>query len=143
MPEALLARPPAPGEPVREYVLRDAGFRDAAAALALAGFASNPLDALFAVYDSLTRIKQAANANAERNGRLVNEGTLSFDDTFCLFFVVFLASDLIDLTGLCSFVMIGAPEQLSSTFEYSKTMLEALVLHIEQIEVDVLVRGGY
>jgi hypothetical protein len=143
LPESLLARALEPNESIRKYICNDSGFLEAARTLGTALFATNPLDALFAVYDSLTEIKKTANQNSERNGGLIDEGTLSFDDTFCMFFVVFLASDLVDLPGLNQFVLMGAPEQLSSTFEYSKTMLEALVMHIEQIEVDLLVNGGY
>jgi hypothetical protein len=143
LPESLLARPLVPNESIRKYIWNDSGFLEAAKILGTALFATNPLDALFTVYDSLTEIKRTANRNSEQNSGLIDEGTLSFDDTFCMFFVVFLASDLVDLPGLKQFVLVGAPEQLSSTFEYSKTMLEALVMHIEQIEIELLVNGGY
>jgi hypothetical protein len=143
LPEPLLARALQPEESIRSYILGDPGFSAAAVTLGNALFTANPLDALFAVYDCLTQIKDTANRNSEQNGCLIDEGTLSFDDTFTLFFAVFLASDLIDLPGLNEFVIAGAPELLSSTFGYSKTMLEALVLHIEQLEVDLLIAGAY
>jgi hypothetical protein len=128
LPDFVVLPPPRPGENIADYIRGDPGFAEAARILTLAAFASNPLDALFYVYLALTEIKTRASVD------LKDLEALSFDDTFLLFFVVFLSSDLIDLFALARFVADLGPKQLSPVFEYSKMMLDSLLLHVTQLD---------
>jgi hypothetical protein len=89
---------------------------------------SHRFDSLFAVSDSLNEIKTTANQDCERKDCLLDEGILSFDDLFCQFFVMFLASGFVNLPLLLWFLNVRILEQISSTFESSQTRLEALCI---------------
>jgi hypothetical protein len=139
----LLSRPLHEVPTVREYVSADENWCRAAGFLSQALFQTNPFDILYYVYLSLSNIKIAAVSNMRRNLNSNDEITISFDDAFGLFFMVFLGSDLFDIFAVNAFVTVFAPERISSAFEYARTMLEALDLHIRALEVDSLIAGGY
>jgi hypothetical protein len=130
----LLSSPFAPDQTVREYVLRDENWSKAAGTLSLALFASNPFDALYFVHLTLVDIKLTALANVQKNSGSADDVTLSFDDMFALFLTVFLGSDLIDIFSLAMFVRTFAPENMSSSFEYARMMLDALDVHVRNVD---------
>jgi hypothetical protein len=138
-----LAREPAQDETIERVIRAEPGLAIAAQSLSLAAFATNPFDCLYHVYLALTELRTAAVETYESKAGTggPTELTLSFDDTFSLFFAVFLASDLTDVSCLTAFVLQFVPRPLSSTFEYSRMMLEALDIHVRGVNVDSLAQG--
>lgn len=115
---------------MRDYVRNEERFATCCELFLKATFMSNPLDVLFYVYLVLREIKQSG------LGLKKQEESLSFDDTFSIFLMVFLGSDVVDVFGLCAFVKDLAPKRLHSEFEYSRMMLESLASHCSWIDLD-------
>jgi hypothetical protein len=127
LPPWLKMRQPGGTEAIADYVNSDPGFRAAAQALTAASFMPNPFDALYYVYVALAEIRNRCALD-------ISQDFISFDDTFILLVVVFLASDLVDVFALQRFVTELGPAHLSSAWGYAKTMLEALAMHCCQME---------
>jgi hypothetical protein len=143
LPPKLISQNVIEGETIREFILRDNGLREAAETLSLSIFMPNPLDCLYYIYLCLTQIKTGALKNLKENcdGAEGADITLSFDDTFSLFWAVFLASDVVDIFPLQRFITDLAPKQLSSIFEYSKMILEALAMHLREVDMSAMGTG--
>jgi hypothetical protein len=139
-----VARESTEDETIEQFIRGEPGLAKAAASLSLSAFATNPFDCLYHVYIALTELRTAAIDTYESKTGTAGppELTLSFDDTFSLFFAVFLASDLTDVSSLTTFVLEFVPRPLSSTFEYSRMMLEALDIHVRGVDIDLLAQGG-
>jgi hypothetical protein len=87
---------------------------------------SDCFDPIFTASDLLSELKTMTNQHDERNSFMIHEGTLSFEDILCQFFVVFLASERVNQPVLNRFVTVGVITQQSSTLNCSKSMIETL-----------------
>jgi hypothetical protein len=134
LPPEVLSRPPLVDESICDFVLSVPELRKPAETLSLLLFMSNPLDVLYYVTLSLGEMREGALANRERLIPDPESPNLSWDATFSLFLVVFLASDVIDVFAVQKFVSEFAPKPLSSMFEYSKLMLDSLAIHFREID---------
>ena len=96
------------------------GYKKAAEMLTMAEFASNPMDALYTVYQTLLTIREtAASFFEERNPEHEKLGqALPFDDIFSLFLMVFLGSEVLDLDGLFHFIDDFIRKPVPSSLEY-------------------------
>jgi hypothetical protein len=119
--------------PIREFFASLPQYAEAARCLSTAIFECNPIDQLFHIHMSLLMIMRAASAfkNSESTSTL-----LSFDDLFALFFGVLTATQFSDLLYVWWMVDSFAPKPwLSPSFEYSQANLEALVIHVERLNI--------
>ena len=99
-------------------------------------FASNPIDTLFGFHKSLSVIDEVY-----RNNETDKIHTTCFDDMFSLFFGSFLASDATDVFYLSKIMNLYlAKFVLCPPFEYALTTVEALVIHINTLDINQLVQ---
>jgi hypothetical protein len=129
-------------KPIGELFREEQFFSKASDLLYNAIFASNPIDQLYWVHISLMTIHKGALANrtGDRRPELqdVNQ-LLCFDDLFSLFLGTLLASEMPDVFWVSWLIGEYAPKSsLSPSFEYAEANIEALVLHIQQVDVDSL-----
>jgi hypothetical protein len=119
--------------PIRDFFARMPKYADAARRLSTAIFECNPIDQLFQVHMSLLTIQRAA--SEFRRGE-ANAMLLSFDDLFALFFGVLTATQFSDLFYVKWMVDNFAPKPwLSPSFEYAQANLEALVMHVDRLDI--------
>lgn len=116
---------------IAEFAVSSPGYKKAAEMLTMAEFASNPMDALYTVYQTLLTIREtAASFFEERNPEHEKLGqALPFDDIFSLFLMVFLGSEVLDLDGLFHFIDDFIRKPVPSSLEYARMLLEVLNLH--------------
>lgn len=128
--------------PIGEYFRSDKEYARASDTLYKSTFASNPIDALYAVHRTLVQIHRGALVNKYgEKARHAEDGStvLCFDDLFALFFGTLLASDIPDLHYISKLTDDFAPKSLlSPPFEYAQANTEALVLHVIQLNLEQL-----
>ena len=105
-------------------------------------FEPNPIDSLYLIHKSLILIHKGALIN-RLDGRPasvddVNQ-ILCFDDLFSLFFGTMTASEVPDIFSLANFIDKYAPKPcLSPSFEYAQANIEALVIHLKNLDIEKL-----
>jgi hypothetical protein len=119
--------------PIREFFASLPQYAEAARCLSTAIFECNPIDQLFRIHMSLFMIQSTVSA-------FMNSGStsalLSFDDIFALFFGVLTATQFADILYVWWMVDSFAPKPwLSPSFEYAQASLEALVIHVERLNI--------
>ena len=124
--------------PISVFALLDPGYKKAAETLTMAEFASNPIDALYIVYQTLMMIRETASAFFEQRDPSHEklEQALPFDDMFALFHMVLMGSEILDLDGLFQFIDGFMRKPVQSSFEYARMLLEVLNLHCKEWKME-------
>jgi hypothetical protein len=124
------------GVSVRELFENFEELKGAAGRIVVAGFKSNPMDQLNEIHQSFVEIQNAVNAQRKEGEEIA---MMSFDELFSLFFVLVMALDTVDVFFINWMVNQYAPMQdLSPPFNYAQANLDAVILHINQIDSDAL-----
>ncbi|OHT09059.1 hypothetical protein TRFO_04628 [Tritrichomonas foetus] len=123
-----------PEQNVREFFSSHPELSKAADEISQSIFASNPIDALFCFHKALTVIDKIA-----RSGGDGGIQAACFDDMFSLFFGAFIASDASDIFYVSKTMnQYLAKFILCPPFEYALATVEALVIHINNLDISKL-----
>ena len=118
----------------REFFQENECLNSAAQEITQSIFEANPIDALYCFHKALSIIDAIARNNVD--GEIQ---TACFDDMFSLFFGSFIASDATDI-----FFVSKTMNQyldkfiLCPPFEYAMATVEALVIHINNVDISKL-----
>jgi hypothetical protein len=131
-----------PGEramPIRELFESEPSYKSAADALSMSALEPNPIDQLYQIHRVFLTLQDTANRYRHRSDCQVFPELLSFDELFALFFGVVMAADFADVFFVRWMINEFAPKSwLSPSFEYAVANLDALVIHLEQLDVGSL-----
>lgn len=123
-----------PNMNVRDFFKSHELLKTAADEISQTLFASNPIDTLYNFHKSLNVIDEVYRKDDDDKIH-----TTCFDDMFSLFFGSFLASDATDVFYLSKIMNLYlAKFVLCPPFEYALTTVEALVIHINTLDISKL-----
>jgi hypothetical protein len=125
--------------PIRDLFISENSYGAAVEALSLASFEPNPIDQLHQIHRVFLVLQQTANAYAHPGVPQAHAELFSFDELFALFFGVLMAAECVDIFFVAWMINEFAPKSwLSPSFEYALANLDALVAHLQQIDVNAL-----
>ena len=114
---------------IHDYFWYDPMYREAAQAMTMARFASNPFDALHYMNSALELLEKKA-VSLSNSGCKDAHG-IGLDDMLCLFLGTFLASDMVDVFAISREMTRFRPTfPMSPPFEHTQATVEALALHL-------------
>jgi hypothetical protein len=125
--------------PIRQVFQNHPRYMVAAASLSMAALESNPFDQLYRIHSALSVLQETGNSYRHPDNPSLWSEMLSFDELFALFFGVLMAADFADPFFVRWMITEFAPKSwLSPSFEYAFANLDALVVHLEQIDLAAL-----
>jgi hypothetical protein len=128
--------------PLGEIARVDPFFAAAAQFLFPTAFDTNPLDCLWRVHRCLLQIhKSSLIHSADGKELTVVETTklMALDDLFSVFLMVFIGAQTPDVMPMVRLIRDFAPrEGLSPSFQYAQSNVEALLIHVDSLDVNAL-----
>jgi hypothetical protein len=132
--------------PIGEIARADPFFGAASQFLFPTAFDTNPLDCLWRVHRCLLQIHKGSLIHSADGKELTAVETtklMALDDLFSVFFMVLVGAETPDVMPMVRLIRDFAPRDgLSPSFQYAQSNVEALLMHVEALDVNALRNGS-